>query len=113
MAYKDMTKDQGLSGVISLFSEDTLTGAANGPWIIFPPGVKLSVILSSTGTGKVQVTNAKLAHITADTVPAGSIIDWDNGAVASGQATIEVCSALRLVSVSGTTSLYTYSTKLG
>lgn len=108
-----MTKDVGLSGVISLFSVDTLVGAGNAPWVMFPPGTKVSVILSSTGTGKVQVTNAKTADVIANTVPAGSIVDWDLGAVAGGQAVIEVCSAFRLVNVSGTTTVYGYATKLG
>jgi len=109
---KEMTREPDSKGVLNVYAEETETGAANGTWIEFPRNSKLSVLIFSTGTAKVQITNTKLSNVQADTVPANSIIDWDNGAVVSGQAVIEVCSAYRLVSISGDSELYGYATKI-
>lgn len=110
---KEMTKDYGLGNVVAVYAEEAETGAVDGDWIEFPVNSKLSVSVFSTGTCKVQTTNAKLSDVRAATVPANSIIDWDNGAVVSGQAVIEVCSAYRLVSISGDSEMYGYATRLG
>lgn len=110
---KEMTKDSGLADVLAVYSEETETGAINGDWIEFPENCKLSVSVFSTGTCKVQTTNTKLSNVRADAVPANSLIDWDNGAVVSGQSVIEICSAYRLVSITGTSEMWGYATRLG
>ena len=108
-----MIKDgEGLSGVIDLLTLQEVTGAVNSPWIKFPGGSKISVIVKSTGSASLEITNASKAAVEADTAPAASIIEWDLGSVSAGQSVIEVCSAFRLKGVSGDSSLYGYSTKI-
>ena len=113
MAYKEMTKDtDGLAGVMKMASSEEVVGVGNSPWILFPSGSKLSVVVASDGLCSVEVTNDSFSNIEADTVSANSIIEWDLGEVSSGQSVIEICSAYRLKSASGTSNMFGYATKI-
>lgn len=107
-----MNKDTtSVAGVIGLQKDVTVTGASSSAWIYFPYGFKMSCIVKSTGTAKVQITNDTIENIQAGTVDVDSIIDWDDGATASAQSIIEVCSAFRLTGISGTSKLCAYAVK--
>lgn len=112
----EMTRETapGLGGVIALYAELTQTGAGSTDWVIFPYGCKMSIILNAVGTGVVEVTDAKYADVIADTVPTGSIVEWDNGTITAGkaQSIIEVCSAFRITSTSGDLAAYAYATRI-
>lgn len=105
---------EGTGGVITLNKTATTSATETTEWIRYPAGCKLSVILGTTGTAKVEITNASLAHVEADTAPADSITDWDLGDISSTseQSVIEVCSAFRINNTTGTTNLYAYATRI-
>ena len=88
-------------------NSEELGAPGNGAWFIFPAGTSNSVILSSTGDGRIEFTNASQTDIEANNVPATEIVSWTNGniGVAIKSASAIQCSAIRQVNLSGTTHL--------
>ncbi len=86
-----------------------LTSAGNGEWIFFPRGVEsVSIILDSTGDGRIEATNASYSDVENDTVPSNSIVPWPDGDIGVDRKEINLnhCQAFRQVNISGTTTLY-------
>lgn len=116
MAVKEMDLDdssESLGGGRKLYAEETVTGAVNSDWIIYPDGCKTSVILTTDGTTEIEITNTKLSNIIADTVPAGSIASWDLGSGGgTRQSEIRVCAAFRIKNTTGTSTMYASATRI-
>lgn len=88
-------------------NSEELVAPGNGEWFILPAKNTNSVILSSTGNGRIEITNASQADINNDTVPATEIVPWSNGniGVSIMSAAIIQGSAFRQVNISGTTHM--------
>ena len=87
----------------------TLAAPGNGEWILFPKGGKgVSVILNSTGDGRVEATTDSIVNVEADSVAAGSILAWPHGdiGIAKLGARLAGVTAFRQVNISGLTSIY-------
>ena len=83
----------------------TLSSAGNGDWFLVPAGVDyITAILSiTTGTGKIQVSNATIAELEADTA---SAIEWTPGEVSvTTQSLILPVVAIRVVNTTGTVKM--------
>lgn len=114
MAYTEMTRQTTAGNETALFQySEAVTGTSSGKWVFFPAGCNVSAIVTSTGGGKLQITNDSRANIEADTVAAGSIVDWDNGDTGADtkSSTVWACTAFRVKGISGTTTLYASANK--
>lgn len=86
--------------------KDQLAAPGNGAWVIYPRGANgVTIILNSTGDGRVEATTASRADIEAGTVGAEEISVWPHGDIGADKkvARLSGVAAFRQVNISGTT----------
>jgi len=99
----------GFANASFIFQEaEELSAPGPGQWFFFPRGADgISIMLASSGDGRVEATNASYDDIVDDTVPADQINAWPKGNIGAAveDDLLKMANAFRQVNISGTTKM--------